>query len=84
MDTNKIGSPRLESIRAKLESLIEKNQSEVGSGKSLSTIEGDILSGLLDIGRLLVEDRVVQEEQTLESKGYEVEGEKNQAEARPL
>lgn len=76
MDTNKIGSPRLESIRAKLESLIEKNQSEVGIGKSLSTIEGDILSGLLDIGRLLVEERIGEEEQTLESKGYEVEGKK--------
>jgi hypothetical protein len=84
METNKIDSPRLKSIRAKLESLIEKNQSEVGSGKSLGTIEGEILGSLLDIGRLLVEDRVVQEEQTLESKGYQVEGEKNQAEARPL
>lgn len=84
MQTDKMENPRLAAIRVKLESLIEKNQLEVGSGKSLATIEGDILSSLLDIGRLMVEDRVVEEEKKLESRGYEVSGEKNQAEARPV
>jgi hypothetical protein len=77
-------SPRLAAIRSKVENLIEKNTSEVGSGKSLHTIEGEILSSLLAIGRELVEERIAAEEASLEARGYELEGKKNQPTSRSL
>ena len=68
---------RLEAIRSKVGSVIEKNREEVGSGKSISEIELDLFSNILDIGRLLLADRIVGEEEQLENTDYSIEGKKN-------
>jgi hypothetical protein len=68
---------RLEKIRSKVEFLIEKNRGEVGTGKEISTIEQELLVGILDIGKLLLEDRIIEEREELENTGYRIEGKKN-------
>ena len=70
-------SDRLEKIRSKVESLIDKNRGEVGTGKEISRIEQDLLAGILDIGKLLLEDRIIEEREELENTGYSIEGKKN-------
>lgn len=69
---------RLKRIRSKVENLIEKNREEVGMGKKIAEIEEEFLESLLEVGQLLLEDRIVEEESKLEEKGYEVKGKKNQ------
>lgn len=74
---NPSSTKRLDEIRTKVESLITKNRKEVGSGKSISEIENGLLSDILEIGKLLLEDRVIEEEEKMEDKSYEIEGKKN-------
>ena len=68
---------RLEAIRAKVEQVIENNRKEVGEGKSISEIEQDLFSSILEVGKLLLADRVVSEEEQLENTTYSIEGKKN-------
>ena len=68
---------RLEAIRAKVEQVIEDNRKEVGEGKSISEIEQDLFSSILEVGKLLLADRVVSEEEQLENTSYSIEGKKN-------
>ena len=51
-------SSKLEEIRNKLELIIQKNEEEVGSGKSVGEIEGELLSSLLEMGKLLLCERI--------------------------
>ncbi len=74
---NSQSNKRLEKIRTKVEKMIEKNRDEVGTGKTIGEIEQDLLSGILEVGKLLLEDRLIEEESELEDKGYEVKGKKN-------
>ena len=74
---NKKSSKRLEKIRNKVEKLIAKNQDETGTGKSIGAIEGDLLRGVLEVGELLLEDRIEREEGDLEERDYEVQGKKS-------
>lgn len=69
---------RLEKIRFQIDELMNKNRKEVGSGKSINEIEDDLLSGILEIGKLLLEDRIISEEKELEKTGYRIKGKKNQ------
>ena len=77
MKNTRLSTERLEKIRLRVEALISKNRKEVGTGKELSGIEDDLLSGVLDIGKLLLEDRIMSEEESLESTDYRIEGKKN-------
>lgn len=63
---------RLTRIRTKVENLIEKNTEETGTGKRIDEIEGELLSGILEVGKLLLEDRIEEEESALEEKGYNI------------
>lgn len=67
---------RLALIRSKVENLIEKNEKEAGTGKRIDEIEGELLGGILEIGKLLFEGRIEEEESALEEKGYEITGKK--------
>jgi hypothetical protein len=67
---------RLARIRSKVENLIEKNTKETGTGKRIDEIEGELLSGILEVGKLLLEDRIEEEGSALEEKGYEITGKK--------
>lgn len=82
MDKQKIS--RLEGIQEQFEKLLDKTQACNGRAQSLGDIEGEILSELLTMGRLLLSERIEQEEANLESKGYEVLGEKNQEASRTV
>lgn len=73
----KLSTARLSKIRSRVESLIEKNRNGVGSGKELSTIEEELLAGVLDLGKLLLEDRIISERDELENTGYGISGKKN-------
>jgi len=63
---------RLKEIKGRVSALIEKNRTEVGSGKTIGEIEVNLLEELLNIGKLLVEDRLIEEEKKLEKSGYEI------------
>jgi hypothetical protein len=82
MEKQKIS--RLEGIQGHFEKLLEKTQASNGGGQSLGDIEGEILSELLKLGKLLLSERIEQEEAHLESEGYEVLGEKNQEASRTI
>lgn len=84
MGTKKEQTKGLESIQAQFEKLVEKTEAERGQVKSIESIEGDILSALLEMGKLLLKERLTNEEQHLESVGYDVEGEKNQEASRAV
>jgi hypothetical protein len=75
---------RLDSIQSQFEKLLDKTQVQQGAVQSLGDIEGELLSELLKMGNLLLCERIEQEELYLESKGYEVEGEKNQEASRSV
>ena len=75
---------RLETIQRQFEKLLDKTQAQKVAVQSLGDIEGELLSELLKMGNLLLRERIEQEELYLESKGYEVEGEKNQEAARSV
>lgn len=77
MKKNEETSPqRLEKIREEVESLITKNREEVGTGKEISIIEQDLFASILDLGKLLLEDRIIEEREELESKTYTIKGKK--------
>jgi CRISPR/Cas system-associated protein endoribonuclease Cas2 len=84
MGTKKEQTKGLESIQAQFEKLVEKTEAERGQVKSIESIEGDILSALLEMGKLLLKERITNEEQHLESVGYDVVGEKNQEASRAV
>jgi len=67
---------RLSAIRSKVERVIEKNRKEVGSGKGISEIEEDLFSSILEIGKLLLADRIIEEEEELENTDYTITGKK--------
>ena len=48
--------------------IIQKNEEEVGSGKSVGEIEGELLSSLLEMGKLLLCERIESEAENLEDK----------------
>lgn len=75
---------RIEGIQAQFEKLLDKTQVQTGVVQSVGDIEGEILSELLKMGKLLLSERIEQEEANLESGGYEVLGEKNQEATRSL
>ena len=78
MEKNKRDSVnRLEKIRLQIDRLINKNREEVGIGQSITEIENDLLSGVLEVGKLLLEDRIILEEEELEKTGYSIVGKKN-------
>ena len=66
---------RLDGIKSKLHQMLERNRDEVGSGKTITEIETNILSKLLGIGKMMVRDRLLEEETLLESTGYDIESE---------
>lgn len=68
---------RLDAIRSKVEQVIENNRKEVGTGKEISEIEGDLFSSILEIGKLLLQDRIIEEEEKLENTDYGIKGKKN-------
>lgn len=80
MERKKIS--RLSSLESHFEKLLDKTQAFNGGSQSLGEIEGDILSELLKLGKVLLSERIEQEEAHLESCGYEVVGEKNQGATR--
>jgi len=63
---------RLTAIRSEVEGLIAENRKSVGSGQDIRTIEEGLLSKILDIGRLLLQDRIIEEENKLEKTGYNI------------
>ena len=67
---------RLTVIRSKVEQIIEENRKGVGSGQDISEIEENLLTSILDIGKLLLEDRIMEEEKNLENTGYDIVGKK--------
>jgi len=67
---------RLEAIRSKVEQVIENNRKEVGKGKSISEIEQDLFSSILEVGKLLLTDRIESEEEQLEDTRYDIEEKK--------
>ncbi len=69
-------SERLKQIRSKLETIVQSNRKEVGSGKNIGEIEEELLESLLEVGQLLFDDRIIEEESKMEEKGYEVAGKK--------
>jgi len=73
---NKSSENRYSEICLKVESIITNNRKEVGNGNSIQEIEEGLLSSLLDFGRLLLKDRVIEEESKLEEEGYEIESKK--------
>lgn len=75
---------RLDAIQSQFEKLLAKTQAQKGAVQSLGDIEGEFLSELLQMGNLLLRERIEQEELYLESKGYEVSGEKNQEASRSV
>jgi hypothetical protein len=75
---------RLDGIQAQFDKLLDKTQATKDGGQSLGEIEGEILSELLKMGKLLLSERIEQEEAHLESAGYEVFGEKNQEASRSV
>ena len=77
-----LSTERLEKIRSSVEFLIEKNRKGVGTGKELSTIEEELLAGVLDLGKLLLEDRIIAEREELENTGYDIAGKKNKTDGR--
>lgn len=79
-----IKSNQLEGIEKHFEKLIGKTEASVGCRQSIGDIEGDIMTELLALGKLLLAERVSNEEAHLESIGYEVVGEKNQEASRTL
>lgn len=68
-------SDRLLKIKTRIDNLLSSNRSEVGSGKTISEIEQSILKELLQIGKLLLEERIEAEESNLEEQGYEIQSE---------
>lgn len=68
---------RLNEIRLRINKIVTKNRKEVGQGHTFQAIEEGLMGDLLSLGRLLMEDRVIEEEKSLESKGYEIEVKKN-------
>ena len=82
MERKKIS--RLSGIEAQFEKLLDKTQAGSEGHQSLGDIEGEILSELLKMGKLLLSERIEQEEAHLESGGYEVIGEKNQEASRSI
>lgn len=75
---------RLDVVQAQFEKLLDKTQVPQGKVQSVGDIEGEILSELLKMGKLLLLERIEQEETHLESGGYEVLGEKNKEASRTL
>jgi hypothetical protein len=76
---NKLSEKRYSEICLKVESIITNNRKEVGNGNSIQEIEEGLLSSLLDFGRLLLKDRVIEEESKLEKEGYEIESKKKES-----
>jgi len=70
----KLLTQQLENIRMEVESLIERNRSRTGSGRTISEIEQDLFSGILKLGKLLLEDRIIEEDSDLEDTGYSITG----------
>jgi len=69
---------RLTAIRSEVEGLIAENRKSVGSGEDIRTIEEGLLSKILDIGRLLLQDRIIEEENKLEKTGYNIVAKKKE------
>ena len=76
--TTQNSKERLSEIQLKIENIITKNRSEVGQGQSFQTIEEGLFAQMLSVGRLLLEDRIIEEENSLEHSGYEIKGKKNE------
>lgn len=64
---------RLQEIQSKVEKLVDTNRKEVGIGKSITEIEETLFSEILDLGKLLLADRLIEEENKLENRSYEIE-----------
>lgn len=76
-DTDKdLSQQRLEDIRCRLEDLIISNRSDVGSGQDVGEIEKSLFSGVLELGKLLLEDRIIEENESLEQSDYTIESKK--------
>lgn len=73
-------SQRIKTIRSRIDFIIEKNRKEVGTGQSIKDIELSLLSDVLDLGRMLLEDRIVEEEKKLEDNKYIIDEKKNKKE----
>jgi len=82
MKDTRTSTARLAEIRSRVESLIERNRKGVGTGKELSTIEEELFAGVLDLGKLLLEDRIIAERDELEDRGYRISGKKNKTNGR--
>jgi len=82
MKDTRTSTARLAEIRSRVESLIERNRKGVGTGKELSTIEEELFAGVLDLGKLLLEDRIISERDELEDTGYRISGKKNKTNGR--
>jgi len=82
MKDTRTSTARLAEIRSRVESLIERNRKGVGTGKELSTIEEELFAGVLDLGKLLLEDRIIAERDELEDTGYRISGKKNKTNGR--
>jgi predicted RNA-binding protein len=67
---------RIEKIRLKVENIVTENRNNVGTVNSIQEIEENLMSNLLSLGKLLLEDRIVAEEKRLEGLGYDIKGEK--------
>jgi len=76
-DTNKdLSEQRLDDIRSRLEDLIISNRSDVGSGQEVGDIEKSLFSGILEVGKLLLEDRIIEENDYLEQSAYDIKAKK--------
>ena len=76
-DSNKdLSTQRLEAIRSRLEDLMISNRSSVGSGEEVGEIEKSLFSGVLELGKLLLEDRIIEENEHLEQSDYDIEAKK--------
>ncbi len=76
--TKQNSKERLNGIQLKIENIITNNRNEVGQGHSFQTIEEGLFTKMLSLGRLLLEDRIIEEENRLEHSGYEIKGKKNE------
>lgn len=56
--------------------MIDQNRNDVGSGKTISEIENVLLSSVLELGKLFLEDRLIAEEEKLENTNYGIKGKK--------
>jgi len=75
IETSKV---RLNEIRSRIDGIVSKNRNEVGQGHTFQSIEEGLLVDLLSLGRLLITDRVIEEEKRLEREGYEIDVKKNE------